>query len=226
MAIITEVQFAHEDGALADTLDALPDIDVSVIREAGTDPEFELDLIRFEGGSTGEIERVLEGDHTVERIRHIPRYQDQRLFGVEFAPETRLLNPEVTSRDGFVMYAHSSDPDGFRRGWYECWLLPDADALHDIWQHAREERFEFEIIELRREGRITPEYPGPDALTEQQREALLAAYELGYFAEPREASLEAVADSLGLSATAVGGRIKRGMKSLVGKTLVVGDRRR
>lgn len=226
MAIITEVLFAHEDGALADTLDELPDLDVSVIREAGTDPEFEFDLLRFEGRRTSEIERVLERDHTVRRARRIPRYHDQRLFGIEFEPETRLLNPEVTSRDGFVMYARSSDPDEFRRGWYECWLLPDADALHDIWHHAREKRFQFEIIELRRQGRITPEYPGPDALTDQQREALLAAYELGYFAEPREASLATVADSLGLSATAAGGRIKRGMKSLVGKTLVVGDRRR
>jgi predicted DNA binding protein len=223
MAIVTEVRFAHPDGALADTLAALPDADVTVIREASTDPGGSVYLLRFDGdvGGYEDVGRVLESDHTVARAEPISGFEDQHLWGVEFATGTKLLGPKVTSEEGFVLDARSSKGGKGRRGWHERWLVPDREALHDIWEHAREEGFDFEIIEFRRQGRTDPAYPGGDAPTEEQREALLAAYEHGYFAEPRETSLEELAEELGISPTAVGGRLRRGMRSLVGMTLVV-----
>ncbi|MEF8841194.1 MAG: helix-turn-helix domain-containing protein [Haloarculaceae archaeon] len=223
MAIVTEVRFAHADGALADTLVALPDVDVTVIREASTDPGGSIYLLRFEGdvGTYEEVGAVLDADHTVREAEPMSGFEDQHLWGVEFSAEAKLLGPKVTSEEGFVLDARSSGSGEARRGWRERWLVPDREALHDIWEHAREEGFEFEIIEFRRQGRTDPEYPGGDAPTEEQREALLAAYERGYFAEPREASLEELAELLGISPTAVAGRIRRGMRSLVGMTLVV-----
>jgi predicted DNA binding protein len=223
MAIVTEVRFAHEDGALADTLAALPDVDVTVIREASTDPGGSIYLLRFDGdvGGYDEVGAALEADHTVSEAEPMSGFEDRHLWGVEFAEGTKLLGPKVTSVEGFVLDARSSNPDGGRRGWRERWLVPDREALHEVWEHAREEGFAFEIIEFRRQGRTDPEYPGGDAPTEEQREALLAAYEHGYFAEPRETSLEELAEELGISPTAVGGRLRRGMRSLVGMTLVV-----
>lgn len=225
MAIVTEVRFAHEDGALADTLNEHPDIDAVVIREAGTDPGHDIELLRVEGADPDAIEAILADDHTVEAVRPMPGFEDRRLVGVEFAEDAHLLAPEVTSRDGFVLEARSASPGGGLRGWYERWLLPDGDALHDIWQQARDEGYDFEVLELRQPGRGDPGEPGPDALTAQQREALVAAFEQGYFKEPRETSLEELAESLDLSPTAVAGRLRRGMKKLIGITLLVDDRK-
>jgi predicted DNA binding protein len=131
-----------------------------------------------------------------------------------------LLAPLVTAEGGFVLDARSAAGDGTPRGWHERWLLPDREALQTIWHHAAGKEFDFDVLELHRRGRTDAEYPGPDALTDQQREALVAAYERGYFAEPRETSLEELADSFDLSASAVGGRINRGLKALVGAALV------
>jgi hypothetical protein len=223
MAIVTEVRFAHGDGALADTLAAFPDVDVTVIREASTDPGGSVYLLRFDGdiGGHEELGSALDADHTVRAAEPMSGFEDQHLWGVEFSAEAKLLAPKVTNVEGFVLDARSSDLDGDRRGWRERWLVPDREALHDIWEGAREEGFEFEIIEFRSQGRTDPEYPGGGAPTDEQREALLAAYEHGYFAEPRETSLEELAEVLDLSPTAVGGRLRRGMRSLVGMTLVV-----
>ena len=223
MAIVTEVRFAHEDGALADTLAACPEVDVTVIREASTDPGGSVYLLRFDGdvGGYDEMGAVLERDHTVEIAEPMSGFEDQHLWAVEFSPAARLLGPKVTREEGFVLDARSSSPGDGRRGWHERWLVPSREALQEIWQHARAEGFEFDIIEFRRQGRTDPKYPGGDAPTEEQREALLAAYEHGYFAEPRETSLEELADILDISPTAVGGRLRRGMRSLVGMTLVV-----
>jgi len=221
MAIITDVRFAHERGALAETLEALPETELTVVRETGTDPEHSRYLIRFEGAPPT-VRRVLDRDRTVRDAEQIPGDVRPRLWGVEFAPEAKLLNPRVTSEGGFVLDARSARPEGGRRGWYERWLLPGREALRDVWEYARAEEFDFEIVNLRQQGGPDPDAPDPGALTDQQREALVAAYENGYFTEPREVSLEELAASLDLSATAVGGRIRRGLKSLVGMTVVDG----
>lgn len=222
MPIVTEVRFAHEDGALADTLAALPGVDVTVLREASTDPGGSTYLIRFEGDVEGydEVGAVLDSDHTVREAEPMSGFENQHLWGVEFAGETKLLGPKVTSVGGFVLDARSYGPEAGRRGWHERWLVPDREALQEIWEEARQEGFEFDIVEVHRRGRTDPEYPGGDAPTEEQREALLAAHEHGYFAEPRETSLEGLAEELGISPTAAAGRLRRGMRSLVGMTLV------
>lgn len=220
MAIITEVRFAHEDGALVDTLTENPDLDVAVLRDARTDPEQNVYLIRFDNVRLDEIQTILESDHTVRESKPMPGFEDQRLLGIEFEPETKLLNPEVTNKDGFVLEARSSNTAGRPRGWHERWLLSDGEVLQDIWHWARQEGFEFEILELHQQGRSDLNNSISVTLTEQQREALVTAYERGYFTEPRETSLEELAESLEISPTAVGGRLKRGMKSLVSRTLI------
>lgn len=220
MPIITEVRFAHPDGALADTLEALPDLQVRVVPEASMGPRRSVYLLRFTEVSTEEVQSVLEADHTVDTVEPMPVFEREPMIGVEFAPGTKLLAPRVTREDGFVLEARSSSPDVTPRGWFERWLLPSREALHDIWQEARGAGFEFDVLRFREQGRTDPEYGGATKLTEEQREALVVAYDRGYFAEPRGASLEELAEELGISPTAVAGRLKRGMRSLVGMTAV------
>lgn len=221
MPIITEVQFAHEDGALADTLRAFPELAVTVIPQASTDPKRSVYLFRFDEEAMGNVQTALEADHTVQSVEQMPGFENGQILGVEFAQGTKLLAPRVTSEDGFVLEARSSPTSASLRGWRERWLLPDRESLHDIWEYARETDFEFEVLEFHQQGHTDPSYPGLAAPTEEQREALVTAYQRGYFAEPRETSLEELADELDRSPTAVAGRLKRGMRSLVGMTIVV-----
>ena len=222
MAIITEVRFAHEDGFLVDTLTALPELDVTIVGEASTDPEKSVYYLRFEYEGDG-VRATLDSDHTVREATLMRRSEETRLWGIGFSPGTELLAPHVTEEGGFVLDARSESRARSPRGWHERWLLPDRAALQTIWEYAAEVGFEFDVLELHRRGRTDAEYPGPDALTEEQREALVAAYEQGYFAEPRETSLEELAEAFDLSASAVGGRINRGLKALVGAALVRDD---
>lgn len=224
MPIITEVRFAHEDGALADTLGQLPDHTVSVVRETGTDPEGNLYFVQFDGQPAEDVETILEADASVSEVKPMPGFGGEGMWGVSFAPDAKLMAPHVTSEDGFVLDARStSNADWEFHGWRERWLLPDREALQDIWQDARDDGFEFDVLEFRRRGRVDMNYAGLDAPTEEQREALVAAYDQGYFAEPREASLAELAESLDLSPTAVAGRLRRGMKSTLEMTLVAED---
>ncbi|WP_254279927.1 helix-turn-helix domain-containing protein [Haloarcula marina] len=59
-------------------------------------------------------------------------------------------------------------------------------------------------------------------LSEKQREALIRALAMGHFEIPRQATLEDVAESLGISARATSERLRRGQTSLVKNTLTIG----
>lgn len=221
MAVITEVRFAHEDGALADTLAALPDLDARVLRESSTNPGQSVYFLRLDHADADRVRSVLVDDHTVDDVTPMSEFEDGQLSAVEFAEGTVLMGPHVTTEGGLVVDARSANPAYDPRGWHERWLLPSREAIHEVWQRARDEGFAFSLLEFHRAGQVDGTYQGLDALTDQQRRTLAAAYEQGYFAEPRETSLEELGESLDLSASAVGGRLKRGMKSLIGETLVV-----
>lgn len=221
MAIVTEVRFAHEVGALADTLTALPDLTVSIVRETSTTPGRSVYFFRFDNAEPDEIRPALEDDCTVRDGTPVSAVDNQHLWGIEFTPETKLLGPEVTREGGIVLDARSSVGDDAASAWHERWFFPDHEGLHNVWQHARAERFEFEVLDLSRQLRSAVGRVDADPLTDQQRTALTTAYERGYFRQPQETSLDELAALLGLSPSAVSGRLKRGLKSLIESLLVV-----
>jgi len=221
MSLITEVRFAHEDGALADTLTALPDLSVDIVREASTAPNRSDCFFRFDHPHPEVVRPALESDHTVSTAERVSAADDQHLWKIAFTAETTLLAPVVTKRGGVVLDARSALPNTEPRGWRERWFFPDDDGIQGIWHHARAADFEFDVLDLSRQ--LQPDVPHVemDPVTDEQRRALLTAYELGYFEEPRETSLEELAAALDLSPSAVNGRLRRGLKSLIGTALTV-----
>lgn len=218
MAVLATVQFAHREGALVHTLGELPEMEVRVLREAGTDPEHGTSLFMFSGKPLELIEATLDADPSVAATHPMPNYQGTHVYGIEFTPDTELLAPLVTEERGLSLEARRTDPESGMHGWWERWLFPARSGLNTVWERARSNGFEFRIDainEFQSEGSAST-----GALTPEQRETLLFAFEQGYFKEPRETSLEELADRMELSSTAVGGRIRRGVNALVRATVV------
>jgi predicted DNA binding protein len=57
------------------------------------------------------------------------------------------------------------------------------------------------------------------AVTDAQREALVLAFQRGYFESPSEVTLAELGEELGVSQQAVSSRIKRGLRNILGETL-------
>lgn len=74
-------------------------------------------------------------------------------------------------------------------------------------------------VRLRRVYPVGPEAPtaeGRWGLTAAQAEALRAAFEMGYFAVPKDATASEVADAVGISKSAFLERLRRGQAALFG----------
>lgn len=218
MAVVATVRFAHANGALRDTLEALPAVSVRVLRDAGTDPENVASVFMFADVTMEKLAETLQEDRSVATTHPMPNYEGMQVFGITFTPETELLAPAVTAHEGFSLEAKRTDPDTGMHGWCERWLFSHRDGLNAVWQEARDRDFQFDIRSI---NQFRPEGSAVTGrLTEEQRETILFAYDRGYFEEPRQTSLEELAAEMGLSSTAVGGRIRRGINELVEATVV------
>lgn len=78
-------------------------------------------------------------------------------------------------------------------------------------------------VELRRVSNFSEMVETQRPLTDAQEELLVAAYHEGYFDEPRRATQGDLAERFDVSSRAISNRLRRGLRNVVGSTLVEPD---
>lgn len=210
--ISTRVFVTHPDLALVPTIQSLQDTDLGVVSDAGTDPHHDAHFFWVESPDFEAFERALEVDHTVDSFSEVTQTESGRAYRITYSDEAKLVTPSVTDAGGLVRKSRSQDD-----GWMLELQLQNHDALYDINSFAREADVQFDVLELRQteDADVDSGFP----LTEPQIEALMTAYIHGYYDEPRGIFLSGLSDLLGISETAVSGRLRRGSARLIEATL-------
>lgn len=212
MSITAKVHIKHERLALVPTLRDLDSVGIRVITQGNTNPGATDFPFLIEYNDRAELEEMLEEDATVKEYELVDWTGETGIYYIEHTPETKLISTVVTDVNGFLVHTETRG-----NGWLVRLLLPSREALNTVWTYANENDITIDIIEI---------YGNDDAggeasygLTDEQKAALKIAYEEGYFSEPRDISLNEVADEIGLSSTAMSGRLRRGMRNLIAATL-------
>lgn len=91
-------------------------------------------------------------------------------------------------------------------------FFPDRDAFSRTYDYCEAEGLTIDVESV---TEMNTEEVGEYGLTEAQYEALVTAYQMGYFRVPREITI----DELGISAQSVSERLRRGHQKLVGGAL-------
>lgn len=212
MSITATVHIEHDRIALAPTLRALPDVAIEVISQGTTNPGGTAFPFLIDYDDRAELDEALAADPTVASYELVDWTETTGIYYIEHTPETKLISSVVTDVNGFLVHTETE-----RNGWLARLLLPDRSALNTVWEYADEEDISLEIIEIY--GNEEADGEASFGLTPEQREALTVAYQRGYFSEPREVSLEEIAAEMGLSSTAISGRLRRGMRNLIAATI-------
>lgn len=197
-------------------------LDSPILRSALRDAE-ETTVIHEELHRTGErirfifwaessdfaaFDEAMAGDPTVEEPVVLAETDRRRLYRVELSPVGREAATAPLWGDLDLVLL---DSRGSASGWQLRFRIPDREALGAFVDGAEARGIDF-TIDVVYEGTESPEYiVGPG--TDEQRRALLAALELGYFEVPRGAQLADVADHLGISSQAASERLRRGLKA-------------
>jgi len=189
--ILARVYAEHPDLALAPTIRTLPDIEVAVVSDASTDPDNAVYFFRFDAADYDELEATFEADHTVTDFSLIVEGNGARTYRIEYAGETKLLSPPLADVGGLTIGA-----ENHLNGWILHLQFQDHDGLYALDEYTTEREIHLDVLELQHVDGYDRD---PDfGLTEPQREALLTAYDHGYYDEPRESSLEELAEQLEL----------------------------
>ncbi|MFC7229888.1 helix-turn-helix domain-containing protein [Salinirubellus salinus] len=213
MVITAHVYAEHENLVLSPTIRSLRDVEVSVVSDAGTDPENDVHFFRFEADDFGALERALADDRTVAAFSTILDEGDRRTYRVEYSDAAKRVAPPLTEIGGLIR-----DVRSHLDGWRLELRFQTHDGVYQLDEYARAEGISLDVLELTHtDGR---EDRSDFGLTEEQREALVAAYVHGYYDDPRETPLEGLAALLDISPTAVSGRLRRGSARLVEEVLL------
>ena len=213
MPLSAQVYVKHPDLALSPTIRSLPDADIGVVSDAGTDPHHEVYFYWIEAPDFDAVEETLAEDHTVSAFAAIIEDEGRQTYRVEYSDAAKLISPPMTDIGGVIV-----DSRGHANGWLLDLLLQDHDGLYQLNEYATEEGMKLDVVEVQQTDAARE---GPDfGLTEAQREALVAAFLHGYYDEPREVFLEDLADLLGVSPTAVSGRLRRGSARIIEEAFI------
>ncbi|SEM03409.1 helix-turn-helix domain-containing protein [Haloferax larsenii] len=169
-------------------------------------------FVTAEGGDVSSLLADLDSDPTVESAEYLGSIGEDHRFKVLISEGVPLVPPETT-RLGVRLISIQYD----QNSWHVQMHLPVQSALHRVQSHYHDQNITFRVkrLHVARETDIGAE----TALLPGQREALVVAYQNGYFDVPRTESQSEIANRLGISKSGVSQRIRRAISRLVEATL-------
>lgn len=208
---IAEIALTHPDLALTPTIRALPEMTIELENQIIADEDTYYLFFEVSGGDFDAFDAAVAGDETVEDSAVIVEADEFRVYRMRLLPVERLVLPKAAELGMRVLHAEAGDG-----GWVAKLDVPETERLNRFRSYCADRDVEFSVKRLyhAEDGR-----DGAYGLSPTQRDTLLAAYRAGYFEEPRDASLQDVADALGVSQSAASGRLRRAVSALVAATL-------
>lgn len=164
------------------------------------------------GASTDDFEAVLAADPNISIDERIERTADGVFYKAAWDVDSPIIHC-VSAANGIVLEA-AGDVDEWRlKIWFE-----DRSATSSFQECCTNLDIPLTIHRL---ASVTDYFSNDGVnLSPRQREALVLAYGKGYFEEPRETSQAQLAEELGISSSAFGRRLRRGLDTLIGETIV------
>lgn len=157
-------------------------------------------------------ERVAESDY-IENLQLLDRVGDRSLYRVEWTGEYEDLIEGLTASESTILEASGDEVWSFRV------RFPDHELLADFYTFCTDHDLPIQVgrvytlTEESLQGRLFD-------LTQEQREALVLALRRGYFATPREASMDDLAAELDISQQAFSERLRRGTEKVLHNVLL------
>ncbi|MEY7849948.1 helix-turn-helix domain-containing protein [Natrarchaeobius sp. A-rgal3] len=209
MSTIAELRFPVPDTTLETAFEYVPDATFELESSVSkTRP-----CLWVSGVDHERIESAFDADPSVDGYELLVETRSRSLFDVSFtdgAGIDRLCDP-LLADGGSLLEAWSTD------GWWQVRIrFPDRDALCNAYDRLVERDIN---ADLRRVTDVSEAAEPDTRLTPEQREALEAALEYGYFEIPRRISMEELAAELDISHQALSERFRRAYETLVDEEL-------
>lgn len=210
MATVLQFTSPADEFPLGTVFENLPEVSVELERLI---PHRELIIPYFwvRGAPAADVEAAFDAHRGIVSVDLIDDVDDEYLMRAEWNEEYYGLLSALAHANIVVLSGV-----GTKDGWQFEVRGEEREAVGEFRRDCQEHDIPIGITAVH--SLLPVQGDGYD-LTETQREALVLAYERGYFDSPREASLEEVATELGISQQSLSSRIRRGHRRLIEKTI-------
>ena len=210
------VRVEHPDIVLTETVTHDRSAQVRSVSEAGTDPSSGKFFYHISSTDFHRFEEGLRKDPTIGAFERIIETGDgNAIYSFEYTDEAKIVSPVIAAANGVIL-----DMENDGSAWTFTIWIPDRTDLVHLWDYARQHDVEIDLLRVNEYASLGETDAG---LTDSQREALLVAFETGYFEEPRDATLGDVAAELGISQPAASGLLRRGIRRLIVSSMLDDD---
>ncbi|WP_435078162.1 bacterio-opsin activator domain-containing protein [Halococcus sp. AFM35] len=215
MSTISEVSVAAGTFALGETIERVPEATFDVERVVAHDADRVMPFVWASAPDRDALENAFETDPSVENVERLSDLDGEWLYRMEWVSHVQFVIHALTEEEATVLDAESENGQ-----WKLRLLFPDRDSLSRAYEFCQEHDIDIDVeaiyaMENERHARF--------GLTEEQAEALTAAFEHGYYEVPREFSVADLAEELDISHQALSERFRRAHGNLVANTLVVDE---
>lgn len=215
MATVAELAVPADAFPLGSVFSAFPNVTVELERVVPTNhaviPYF---WVKGAGEATeAEIEAAFDQHPEVERVALVDEVEGEYLLRVEWRPDYRGVLKAISETSVTILSAV-----GVADRWTFEVRGETRQDIADCQEHCQQLGIPVEVAALHSLASVEsgPEYD----LTDAQREALLLAYERGYFDSPRTTTLADIATELDITRQSLSSRLRRGHKRLIRNALV------
>jgi predicted DNA binding protein len=210
MATVMEFTSPAAEFPLGSVFETLPDVTVELERLLPHDT-LVIPYFWVRGATAADIETAFDAHAGLRDVKLVDSVEDEYLMRAEWDREyVGILN--AFAETALVVLSGVGTNDGWEfevRG-------ETREDISDFRTYCQRHDIP---IDIRAVHAILPVQGEGYELTEPQREALVTAYEHGYFDSPRSVTLADVAADLGISQQSLSDRLRRGHRRLIGATL-------
>lgn len=211
MATVMSFTSPADEFPLGTVFSNLPDVTVELERIIPDETRI-VPYFWVRGADAVDMEAAFDAHEGTVSVTFIDSVEDEFLMRAEWDNEyygvlSALAEANVTvlsgvgTKEGWRFEVRSESREGIS-------AFRDSCQDHDL------------PIEITAVHALLPVHGAGFDLTDPQREALVAAYEGGYFDSPRSASLADIADDLDITQQSLSSRLRRGHGRLVANTLI------
>lgn len=211
MTTIAEFTVPTRDFPLGHLFETLPDVTIEIECVVPTSgavlPYFWVRNVAVE-----RVRGALEAEGALESFTVVDDLGSQGLIRADWSADVEGVLAAITDAELTLLSATGTEEE-----WRFEFRTEDTDQIVAFQQYCTDLDIGVELVRLYDVGETGS--TGQYNLTPDQREALLLAYDNGYYEIPRRDDLGTLAEELGIARQSFADRLRRGHRNLIGETV-------
>lgn len=214
--LIATFSLPHDAVALEETFQELPGLEVEAERIVAHSRAWVMSGLWTANAEFESIDDVLASDPSVNEIIDDYEFADEKYYLLDWNDDVNERIDIYIDQRASILGAEA-DADN-----WQIRIRFFSQDQFDTFRHTlNKEGIAFELRDLTEPGAPRQTFGG---LTPDQRDALMVAWEYGYFEIPRQTTTREIAAEIGISHQALSERLRRGITNLIGATLTDSDK--